>query len=57
MYNQRPTLSIDVKYIVDIDGSGSEYRFDKEMFDAALSTAISMTANIYQIAGERKTTL
>ena len=49
MHNREPTLPIDVKYnLVDIDGNESEYPFDKEMFDAVLSTAISLRANIHQ---------
>ena len=31
---------------------GTKYPFDKEAFDAALTTAISKRANIYQKAGE-----
>ena len=54
MYNRDPTLPIDVKYsLVGIEGNESECPFDKETFDAMLTTAISMTANIHQTAGEK----
>ena len=53
MCNWEPTLPIDVDYyLVDIEDNESEYLFDKELFDAVLATAISMTANIHQTAGE-----
>ena len=53
VYNQEPTLPIDVKYnLVDIEGNESEHPFGKETFDAMLTTVISMRASIYQIAGE-----
>ena len=45
------TLPIDVKYsLVGIEGNESEYPFDKETFDAVLTTAISMRANKHQTA-------
>ena len=54
MYNRDPTLSIDVKYsLVGIEENESECPFDKETFYAMLTTAISMTANIHQTAGEK----
>ena len=53
IYNQEPTLPIDVKYsLFCIEGNESKQPFDKETFDAVLTTAISMRANIYQAAGE-----
>ena len=52
MYNQEPTLSVDVKYnLVDIEGIESD-PFDKETFDAVLITAVSISAKIHQTAGE-----
>ena len=53
MYNREATLQIDVTHsLVGIEGNESEYPFDKETFDAVLTTAISMKANIHQTAGE-----
>ena len=53
MYNREPTLPTNVKYsLVGIDGNESEHPFDKETFDAVITTAISMRANIHQTAGE-----
>ena len=53
MYNWEPTLPIDVKHkLVGIEGNESEHPFGKEMFDAVLTTAISMRANIHQAADE-----
>ena len=54
MYNREHTLPIDVKYnLVDTEENKSEqHPFDKEIFDVALTTAISMGANIYQTTGE-----
>ena len=51
--NQELTLSMDIKYnLVDIDGNESEHPFDRETFDAVLTTGVSMIANIHQTAGE-----
>ena len=48
IYNREPTLPIGVKYsLVGTEGNEREYPFDKETFDAALTTAISMIANIH----------
>ena len=53
MYNREPNLPIDVKFsLVGIEGNESEHPFDKESFDAVLTIAISMRANIHQTAGE-----
>ena len=53
IYNRELTLPIDVKYsLVGIKGNESEHPFEKETFDAALTTAISMSANIHQTDGE-----
>ena len=53
MHNREPTLPINVKYsLVGIERNGSEHSFDKETFDAVLTTAISMRANIHQTACE-----
>ena len=38
--------------LVGIEENESEHPFDKETFDAALTTAISMRANIHQTAGK-----
>ena len=64
MYNREPTLPIDVKYnMVNIEVNESEHLFNKETFDAVLTTAISMRRKIHQTAGEniyserKKTTL
>ena len=50
MYLREHTLPIIVKYnLVDTEGNKSEqHPFEKEIFDAARKTAISMTENIYQ---------
>ena len=57
MQNHEPTLLIDVKYsLASIDWNESEHPFDKETLDAALTTAISVSANKHQAVGERKTT-
>ena len=50
MYLRGHTLPIIVKYnLVDTEGNKSEqHPFEKEIFDAARKTAISMTENIYQ---------
>ena len=51
--NREPTSPVDVKYnLFDIDGNESEHFFNKERFDAVFTTAISMKASIYQVAGE-----
>ena len=53
MHNQEPTSPVDVKYsLVGTEGNESEHPFDKETFDAVLTTAISMRASIHQTAGE-----
>ena len=53
MHNREPTLPIDTNYnLVYIKGNEGEYPFEKETFDAALTTAISMRTNIHQTAGE-----
>ena len=47
------TLPIDVKYsLVGTEGNESDHPFSKEAFDAVLTTAISMRANIHQTDGE-----
>ena len=53
IYDQEPTLPIDVKYnLVYIERNESERPFNKETFDAVLTTAISIRANIHQTAAE-----
>ena len=53
MYNWELTLPIDAKYsLVGIEGNESEHPFEKETFDAILTTAISMRANIHHAPGE-----
>ena len=53
MYNREPTLPIDIKYnMVSIEVNESEHTFNKETFDAVLTTEISMTGKIHQTAGE-----
>ena len=51
--NREPSFPIDVNYIVvGIEGNEREHPFGKETFDDVLTSAISMRANIYQIAAE-----
>ena len=53
MYNWEPTLPIDIKYnMANIEVNESKHTFNKETFDAVLTTAISMTGKIHQTAGE-----
>ena len=53
MHNREPTLPIDANYnLVYIKGNEGEHPFEKETFDAVLTTAISMRTNIHQTAGE-----
>ena len=53
MHNWEPTLPIDANYnLVYIKGNEGEHPFEKETFDAVLTTAISMRTSIRQTAGE-----
>ena len=53
MYNREPTLPLDAKYsLVGIEGNESKHLFNKEPFDAGLTTEISMRANKHETAGE-----
>ena len=53
MQNWEPTLPIDANYnLVYIKGNEGEHTFEKETFDAVLTTAISMRTSIRQTAGE-----
>ena len=53
IYNREPTVPIDVKYsLIGTEGNENEHHFDTETFDAVLTNAIFMRANIHQTAGE-----
>ena len=53
MHNREPTLPIDTIYnLVYIKGNEGEHPFEKETFDAVLTTAISTRTNIHQTVGE-----
>ena len=48
IYNRKPTLPIDVKYsLFGTKGNESKRSFGKETFDAVLTTAISIRANLH----------
>ena len=53
MFDREHISPIGVKYrLVGIAENESEHAFDKETFDAELTSTISMRANIHQAAGE-----
>ena len=46
--NRKPILPINIKYdLVDIEVNDSEQPFDREIFDAVLSTAMSMREQVH----------
>ena len=52
-FYQEPTLPVNVKHsLVGIEENESEHLFDKETFDAMLTTVLSIRANMHQTAGE-----
>ena len=56
MYNRKLTLPIDVKYsLFGTEGDESKRSFCKETFDAVLTTAISIRANLHQTSSEKTT--